>query len=55
MNKLSLDYVNEYGTLYNLTVNTSKTKIMVLSRGKVKRYPIFSCGDDILEVVSEYV
>ena len=39
----------------NLTVNTSKTKIIVFSRGKVKRYPIFSYGDDIIEVVSEYV
>ena len=28
---------------------------MVFSRGKVKRYPIFSYGDDIIEVVSDYV
>ena len=27
----------------------------MFSRGKVKRYPIFSYGDDIIEVVSEYV
>ena len=52
--QLTLD-MNEYCTLYNLTVNTSKTKIMVLSRGKVKRYPIFSYDDDIIEVVSDYV
>ena len=53
--QLALDSVHEYCTLYNLTVNTSKTKIIVFSRGKVKRYPIFSYGDDIIEVVSEYV
>ena len=52
---MALDSVHEYCTLYNLTVNTSKTKIMVFSRGKVKRYPIFSYGDDIIEVVSDYV
>ena len=28
---------------------------MVFSREKVKRYPIFSYGDDIIEVVSDYV
>ena len=52
---MALDSVHEYCTLYNLTVNTSKAKIMVFSRGKVKRYPIFSYGDDIIEVVSDYV
>ena len=52
---MALDSVHEYCTLYNLTVNTSKTKIMVFSRGKVKRYPIFPYGDDIIEVVSDYV
>ena len=51
--QLALDSVHEYCTLYNLTVNTSKTKIMVFSRGKVKRDPIVSYGDDIIEVVSE--
>ena len=35
--QLALDSVHEYCTLYNLTVNTSKTKIIVFSRGKVKR------------------
>ena len=30
--QLALDSVHEYCTLYNMTVNTSKTKIMVLPR-----------------------
>ena len=51
----TLDSVHEYCTLNNLTLNTSKTTIMVFSRGKVKRYPIFSYGDNIIEVVSDYV
>ena len=29
--------------------------MMVFSRGNIKRYPTFSYGDDIIEVVSEYV
>ena len=53
--QLALDSVHEYCTLYNLTVNTIETKIRVFCRGKVKRYPIFSYGDDIIEVVSDYV
>ena len=28
---------------------------MVFSRGKVKRYPIFSYSDDVIEAVSDYV
>ena len=52
---LALDSVHEYCTLYNLTVNTSKTKIMVFSRGKVKRFPTLLYGDDIFEVVSDFV
>ena len=41
--------------MYKLTVNTSKTKIMVFSRGKVKRFPTFTFGNNIIEVVSDYV
>ena len=36
-------------------MNTSKTKIVVFSRGKVRRYPDFVFGSDKLDVVDEYV
>ena len=36
-------------------MNTSKTKIVIFSRGKVRRYPDFVFGSDKLEVVDEYV
>ena len=36
-------------------MNTSKTKIGIFSRGKVRRYPDFVFGSDKLDVVDEYV
>ena len=37
--QLVLDYVHEYSTLYNITVDIGKTRFIVFSRGKVKRCP----------------
>ena len=39
----------------NLSVNINKTKIVVLSRGKVRNCPMFKYGSSAIEVVSEYV
>ena len=36
-------------------MNTSKTKIVIFSRGKVRRYPDFVFGTEKLDVVDEYV
>ena len=49
----ALDLVHEYCIMNKLTVNTSKTKIMVFSRGKVKRFPTFTCNNNIIEVVRQ--
>ena len=35
-------------------MNTSKTKIVIFSRGKVRRYPDFVFGSYKLDVVDEY-
>ena len=51
----ALNSVHEYCEMHKLTVNTSKTKIVVFSRGKVKRFPMFKYGCDTIEVVSDYV
>ena len=51
----ALDAVHDYCGMYNLTVNTKKTKIIVFSRGKVKRFPTFKYGDNTIEVVSDYI
>ena len=40
-----LDTPNEYCNNFDLKINTSKTKIFILSRGKLKNIPSFKfCG-----------
>ena len=51
----ALNAVSDYCSQWNLTVNTSKTKIVLFSRGKVRRYPDFVFGSDKNDVVDEYV
>ena len=48
----ALNSVNAY---IKLIVNTKKTKIIIFSRGKVRRSTMFKYGCDIIEVVSDYV
>ena len=38
-----------------LNINTDKTKGMVFSRGKIRNKPVIYFGENILEVVFEYV
>ena len=38
-----------------MLINTDKTKIVIFSRRKVKKYPVFNYGDSIIEVVNDYV
>ena len=52
---IALTAVYNYCKLWDLTVNTSKTKVVILSRGKVQQYPDFKFGDSVLEVVSDYL
>ena len=51
----ALDAVHAYCGMYKLTVNIKETKIIVFSRGKVKYFPTFKYGDNIIEVVSDYI
>ena len=41
--------------MFKLYVNTTKQKVLFLSRGKVRRIPTFHYGCDVVEVVSDYV
>ena len=41
--------------MYKLSVNIAKSKIIVFSRGKVRRFSSFKYGFDVIEVVSDYV
>ncbi len=51
----ALSAVHEYCEVNKLSVNTSKTKIIVFSRGKIRKIPSFRYGADIIEVVSDYI
>ena len=51
----ALDAAHDYCESWGLTVNTSKTKVMVFSRGRVRNKPIIKFGESTLEVVNEYV
>ena len=51
----ALDAVYQYCNDWKLTVNTSKTKIIVFSKGRIRRAPAFTFGSNNIEVVSEYV
>ena len=51
----ALNAVYEYCNNWMLTVNISKTKVVIFSNGKVTLFPAFLFGHDIIEVVYEYV
>ena len=51
----ALDAVANYCENWKLTVNTSKTKIVVFSKSKANNLPAFLFGHDIIEVVDSYV
>ena len=53
--QLALDAVSDYCKKWFLQVNTAKTKVVVFSRGKVRKIPIFKFDHDIVEVVDKYV
>ena len=49
-----LDTLNEYCNNFDLKINTSKTKIFIFSRGKLKNIPSFKFADMKLDVVNDY-
>ena len=51
----ALDRVHTYCALYKLIVNTNKTKIIIFSRGMIRRFPTFFYGENEIEVVKDYV
>ena len=50
----ALHAVSEYCRAWNLTVNASKTKIMIFSRGKIRRMPNFIYGNEKIDVVFDF-
>ena len=50
----ALNAVYEYCNSFKLTANTTKTKVMLFSNGKIRILPHLFFGNNKLEVVSEY-
>ena len=53
--QMALDGLEDYCALWNLTVNLDKTKIIIFSRGKIRKHGPFTFGGEPIEVVYEYI
>ena len=53
--QLALDAVFYYCNKWALQVNTSKSKVMIFSKGKVRKYKTFNFGNNTIDVVDDYV
>ena len=51
----ALDRLHDYCQKWDLSINVTKTKIVIFSRGKVRNYPHFKIGNDDIEVKDDYV
>ena len=51
----ALDGLHEYCNMWSLKVNIDKTKIVIFSRGKIRKYRSFKFGDNTIDVVDDYV
>ena len=47
----SLDEMKKYCDTFDLHINVNKTKILIFSRGKLRRHHIFNFGEFILDTV----
>ena len=52
--QIALNGMNEYCKENKLTINVTKTKIVILSKGKVHFHPTFKLNNGTVEVVSNY-
>ena len=50
-----LNRIKNYCDLWKLKLNANKCKVVIFSRGKVRVHPDFVIGDEILEVVSDFM
>ena len=50
-----LDALSDYCKQWKMTVNASKTKIIIFSRGKIRNKPSFKIGIESIDVVDEYI
>ena len=50
----ALNSLKSYCSTWDLAVNTSKTKIVIFSKGKVRNKPTFYFGNDTIKVCDNY-
>jgi len=50
-----LNVMSEYCTKWKIKINVEKTKIVVFSRGKIRKKPVFSYNDTPIEIVDDFV
>ncbi|KAK6178182.1 hypothetical protein SNE40_012992 [Patella caerulea] len=50
----AINGMHEYCNIWKLDINTSKTKVIVFSRGKIRNKPKIMYGDVLLDVVDDY-
>jgi len=51
----ALNSLHLYCSTWNLSVNTSKTKIVIFSRGKIRNRPNFYFGNNKIDICDDYV
>ena len=51
----ALDSLNTYCNKWELNVNIDKTKVIIFSKGKIKKFKNFKLGDNTIDVVDDYV
>ena len=51
----ALDGLNLYCNKWALKVNLDKTKVIIFSKGKIRKYKSFKFGDNSVDVVDDYV
>ena len=53
--QVAMNELNQYCQKWSLSINATKTKIIIFSNGKVRKYPLFYLGNDEIEVKDDYV
>ena len=51
----ALDGLHTYCEKWGLNVNTDKTKVIIFSRGKIRKFKSFNFGDGQIDVVDDYI
>ena len=50
----ALDILKTYYEFWGLDINVRKTKVMIFSRGKIRKMPKFYFNEEIVDVVWDY-